>query len=172
MALSCLLGLPLLDSRTSMFTWRVARILFWLATAVTLVSLLATAESVLAAKVWVASWLPFSAELDVVNFTSSSDKLVHAGLFALLGWLGARGWVQHRQRWGLVAGLLVLGVFTEVLQSLIPGRSASLSDWFADAFGVCAGLLSGPPASDPKVMVATVRSRSLAGSAGARTVRK
>lgn len=140
-------GPPLLSRKSNLSkSLRIARILFWFSVVVTLMCLLTPAEVVLAAKVWVASWLPYSAALDAADFTSQSDKLIHACLFGLLGWLGARSWVQLRQRWGVVAGLLLLGVLTEVLQSMIPGRSASLGDWLADAFGVAAGLLSAPPA--------------------------
>lgn len=173
MAPCCHRGPPLLSRHSNLSkSLRIARILFWFSVVVTLMCLLTPAEVVLAAKVWVASWLPFSAALDAADFTSQSDKLIHAGLFGLLGWLGARSWVQLRQRWGLVAGLLLLGVLTEVLQSMIPGRSASLSDWVADAFGVFAGLLNGPSASDRKVIVATSRFRSLTDSAEARIFRK
>lgn len=125
---------------------RLARALFWLAMTVTLVSLLTPADAVLAVKVWVASWLPMASALDAADVTAHSDKLVHAGLFALLGWLGARSWSLPPQRWRLVVGLLLLGVLTEALQSLIPGRSASLGDWLADAVGVFSGLLCGPSA--------------------------
>lgn len=155
MAPCCRRGLPLLSRRSHLRkSLRIIRVLFWCAMAVTLVCLLSPADAVLAAKVWVASWLPYSAQLDAADFTSHSDKLIHASLFALLGWLGARSWMQQRQRWGLVAGLLVLGVLTEALQSQIPGRSASLGDWLADAFGVAAGLLSAPPAVVGNIMSA------------------
>lgn len=125
----------------------VLRVLFWLALCATLVCLLAPANAVLAAKVWAASWLPMAATLDAMDATTYSDKLVHASMFALLGWLGARSWLLAPQRWRLVIGLLLLGVLTEALQSLIPGRSASLGDWLADALGVAAGLLLWPPAA-------------------------
>lgn len=166
-------GPPLLSRKSNLSkSLRIARILFWFSVVVTLMCLLTPAEVVLAAKVWVASWLPFSAALDAADFTSQSDKLIHACLFGLLGWLGARSWVQLRQRWGVVAGLLLLGVLTEVLQSMIPGRSASPGDWVADAFGVFTGLLIGPSASDRTVIVATSRFRSLTDSAEARIFRK
>lgn len=117
------------------------RILFGLALLVTLVCLLAPASAVLAAKIWLASWLPMAAVLDAADATAYSDKLVHASLFAVLGGLGVRAWLSQRQRWRVVAGLLLLGVLTEVLQSLIPGRSASVGDWLADALGVGIGVL-------------------------------
>lgn len=117
------------------------RILFGLALLVTLVCLLAPASAVLAAKVWVASWLPMAAILDAADASAYSDKLVHVGLFAVLAWLGVRAWLSQRQRWRMVAGLVLLGVLTEVLQSLVPGRSASVGDWLADVVGIALGLL-------------------------------
>lgn len=124
--------------------WRAVQVLFWVALAATLVALLAPAHAVLAAKVWVASWLPMASAIDQLDATAQSDKLVHASLFVVLGALAARSWPQPHQRWRALAGLLLLGVLTEALQSLIPGRSASLGDWLADALGACAGLFVRP----------------------------
>lgn len=124
--------------------WRAVQVLFWLALGTTLVCLLAPASAVLSAKVWVASWLPMASAIDRLDATAQSDKLVHASLFVVLGALAARGWPRPRQRWRALAGLLLLGVLTEALQSLIPGRSASLGDWLADALGACVGLYLRP----------------------------
>ncbi len=114
---------------------RLAQGLFWLAVGVTLVCLLAPASAVLAAKVWLASWLPMAATIDNIDPSAHADKLVHAGLFAVLGALGARSWPQPHQRWRIGWGLCLLAVLTEALQSVIPGRSASLGDWGADVLG-------------------------------------
>lgn len=119
----------------------VARVLFAIALVVTLVCLLAPADAVLAAKLWAASWLPMAAALDAADATAYADKLVHASLFALLGALALRSWLQAGQRWHVVAGLLLLGLLTELVQARIPGRSASAGDWAADAMGLAAGLL-------------------------------
>ena len=95
----------------------------------------------LAAKVWVASWLPFAQVLDQANFTDHSDKWVHLGLFTLLGTLAARIW------WGLgvfktaVLWLTLLAVGTECLQHFIPGRGASAADLMADVAGLTIGSL-------------------------------
>lgn len=146
----------------------MVRTLFWLALLVTLVSLMAPADAVLAAKVWAASWLPMAATLDALDTTAYSDKLVHASLFALLGWLGARSWGLAAQRWRLVVGLLLLGALTESLQSLIPGRSASLGDWLADASGLAVGLLLWPSAAVSAAVSARVATRFCAASAALR----
>ena len=124
--------------------WRVVQALFWLALVFTLVGLLVPASAVLQAKVWMASWLPMAAAIDSLDPSAHSDKLVHGCLFAVLGALAARSWSQPNQRWRTLAALLLLGVLTEVLQSFIPGRSASWGDWVADAVGACAGLFVWP----------------------------
>ncbi|MBW7832171.1 MAG: VanZ family protein [Simplicispira suum] len=127
----------------------IARVLFGIALLVTLVCLLAPADAVLAAKVWAASWLPMVAALDAADATAWSDKLVHASLFAVLGFLAARSWLQPGQRWRVVVALLLLGALTEVLQSMIPGRGASFADWMADAVGLALGWMLWQPAPAP-----------------------
>lgn len=127
----------------------ILRTLFGLALLLTLVCLLAPADAVLAAKVWAASWLPMAAALDAADASAYSDKFVHAGLFALLGALAVRSWLLAPQRLRVVVGLLLVGVLTEALQSRIPGRSASLGDWLADALGLALGFLLARPASVP-----------------------
>ena len=128
----------------------IARVLFGIALLVTLVCLLAPADAVLAAKVWAASWLPMAAALDAADATEWSDKLVHASLFVVLGCLAARSWLQPGQRWRVVLALLLLGGLTEALQSVIPGRSASLGDWLADALGLALGWMLWQPAPPPR----------------------
>ena len=118
---------------------RSIKVAFWVAVIVTAIVLLVPGDTVLAAKVWVASWLPMAAALDAADVTEHADKLVHASLFAILGALGRRGWLQADQHWRVLAFLLGLGVVTEALQSLVPGRSASIWDWLADAIGVLLG---------------------------------
>lgn len=118
---------------------RWIKVAFWVAVIVTAIVLLVPGDTVLAAKVWVASWLPMAAALDAADVTEHADKLVHASLFAILGALGMRGWLQADQRWRVLAFLLGLGVVTEALQAIVPGRSASIWDWLADAIGVLLG---------------------------------
>ena len=119
---------------------RFVRLLFVLALLATLVSLLTPGEQVLAFKQWVASWLPFAAELDAANITQDSDKLVHATLFACMGFLAVRGWTQRRQLVGVLLGVLWLAPQTEWLQAYIPGRGASWADVAADVAGLAAGV--------------------------------
>lgn len=135
----------------SEWTMGKAKLCFFVMLIITLLTLWLPASEVLALKVWVASWLPMAATLDAADASAYSDKLVHASLFAMLGWLAVRGWVLAPQRWRMVAGLLLLGVLTEALQTQIPGRSASLADWLADTLGLAMGMLLWRPAAAPRV---------------------
>ncbi|MBN1773685.1 MAG: VanZ family protein, partial [Deltaproteobacteria bacterium] len=69
------------------------------------------------------------------------DKLAHAGLYAVLGFLAALGTARDARLRSRSAGLLLLavagclaalGALDELHQSWIPGRSADLLDWVAD----------------------------------------
>jgi VanZ family protein len=79
--------------------------------------------------------------LPVVN-----DKLLHLGAFLGLGVLlaGAAA-LRSRPTWPLYGGLfllaLVYGALDEATQRLVPGRTAEVNDWLADAVGVALGLL-------------------------------
>lgn len=75
------------------------KVAFWVAVIVTCIVLLVPADNVLAAKVWIASWLPMAAVLDAADVSEHADKLVHASLFTMLGVLGMRGWLRGDQRW-------------------------------------------------------------------------
>ncbi len=64
------------------------------------------------------------------------DKLVHLGLYGLLGWLV---WYKRQARgWEFLLGLL-LATGDELTQPWV-GRIAELGDWLADAFGLTVGL--------------------------------
>jgi VanZ family protein len=69
----------------------------------------------------------------------ASDKVAHVVAFACLALTACRGWPARWSR--IVAGLVLYGAAIEVLQSLVPLRSASLSDLAADVVGILAGLL-------------------------------
>ena len=69
------------------------------------------------------------------------DKANHTLAYSVLA---ATGCVAHRgiRAWVLVAaGLLILGAALEVVQSVLPGRVASLQDIVANAIGVALGSL-------------------------------
>lgn len=116
--------------------------LFWLSLTATLVMLLAPAETVLQIKIWLADWLPFVQQLDALDATQHSDKWIHFGVFALLGWLGSQAWhMKSVARHPLLIGLLFMAVGTECIQHWVPGRSASVGDLLADLAGLMLGLL-------------------------------
>ena len=69
-----------------------------------------------------------------------TDKIVHVLVFAVLGGLAALA--RTSRRWLLLAVLALagLGVLIEIGQSMVPGRSASLSDLLGDLIGIAAGV--------------------------------
>jgi VanZ family protein len=69
------------------------------------------------------------------------DKLVHAGLFAVLSVLLVRVLViEARPQWMAVPLAASLGALTEFQQHFIPTRSMELGDFLADAGGAALGL--------------------------------
>lgn len=74
-----------------------------------------------------------------------SDKVLHflayTGLGILLAaflpLLGARDW---RVSWGALAIVLVYAALDELGQMLVPGRTAELADWLANAGGAVTGV--------------------------------
>jgi VanZ family protein len=60
----------------------------------------------------------------------------YAGLTVLAAWLPARAaW-----RWALVAGLILHGGVTELIQTVVPGRTGTWQDAGLDLLGVALGL--------------------------------
>lgn len=74
------------------------------------------------------------------------DKLIHFLSYALLAWLIGRALsARVRTAGGFTAALLGLAAFAaldEWHQAYIPGRSASVGDWYADVGGAVLGLLA------------------------------
>jgi len=133
---------------------KIVRLLFGLTLAVTLLSLLTPGEQVLALKQWVYTWVPFAVEMDKADITHNGDKLVHATLFACMGFLAVRGWTQRRQLLGVLLCVLWLAPQTEWLQTYIPGRGASLGDVLADVLGLAVGVVWALLLRSPKRSVA------------------
>lgn len=86
-----------------------------------------------AAAIFFASSLPGTG----VDLSGGRDKVVHALVYLVLGLLLARAWAPR-------AGAVLLGwlyaASDELHQALVPGRTAELADWAADALGVLAGV--------------------------------
>ena len=75
---------------------------------------------------------------------AGADKLVHLGLYLILGLLLA--WGKTRTGFAGPAILLLImgagyGALDEWHQSFVPGRDASVGDWVADSAGVMLGLV-------------------------------
>ena len=70
------------------------------------------------------------------------DKVVHFGMYGGFAYLLLRA-SRYRASWGRVTIVLacvaVFGLIDEVHQAYIPGRSASLADWFADILSGATG---------------------------------
>lgn len=88
------------------------------------------------------AWGPLGTWLDGFE-ESGGDKLVHAGLFAVQGWLvcrvrrGAPGWPWLGGCFLLVAGF---GLLTEAGQLAVETREAEVLDGVADAAGAALGV--------------------------------
>ena len=106
-------------------------------------------------KAWVFGWGPAALWAAVLFLLSElqerggfvpdgADKLVHGGLYLILGLSLALG---KRRTGSGVPGLLLLlmgvgyGALDEWHQSFVPGRHSSMGDWVADSAGVMLGLV-------------------------------
>jgi VanZ family protein len=70
-----------------------------------------------------------------------SDKLAHAGLFAVQSALAARALhAERRALWPAAVGASLFGAVTELQQHLMPSRSMELGDLLADVGGAVIGL--------------------------------
>lgn len=102
---------------------------------------------------WLADWWPALGLMAAIFGVSSiqnlttlpgnlSDKVGHFGAYAVLGALVLRA--TSRARWDGVTGVAAFqawavsaayGVSDEFHQRFVPGRTAALDDWAADALG-------------------------------------
>lgn len=89
---------------------------------------------------WAASWIPFASQLDNMDASHYTDKVVHGSLFSSLGYLAVKGWVLRNQLIWVLAGLVWLAPQSEWAQTYIPGRGASLADVAADVAGLAVGV--------------------------------
>lgn len=96
-------------------------------------------RALLAAALLAICWLAFSAQ-PPPDLDTGWDKSNHLGAFAVLAFCAERGF--GRQAWRRWApALLGFGIFIELVQSQVPGRSAEVSDVLADAVGIGLGVL-------------------------------
>jgi len=85
-----------------------------------------------------AALLPAPSGIGRVAF---GDKLLHASAFAFLMLWYAQIYADARDRRHLALGLFAFGLGIELLQSLVPYRSADIWDLVADSVGVVLGAL-------------------------------
>ncbi len=71
-----------------------------------------------------------------VGLPSPLDKLAHLVEYALLGFLLGRGTGRAALAFAVAA---LYGATDELHQAFVPGREASLFDWFADVLGAALG---------------------------------
>ena len=85
-------------------------------------------------------WLAFTPN-PTLPAVGSNDKLNHLLAFMTLGLVAALSLgAGLRQQAGVAAGLLAFGIFIELVQAGIPGRSAEWLDVAADGMGTLAGI--------------------------------
>lgn len=88
-----------------------------------------------------------SPELTVVEpyAFAGADKIVHAALYGVLGWLAARASLRFGFNFGAAAltfaSVAVFGAADEWHQQFVIGRLADPVDWIADVLGAAFGML-------------------------------
>jgi VanZ family protein len=98
-------------------------------------------------------WLPAAGWAGLIFFLSSLstiplappvphlDKAGHFAVYLVLGALLAHATARTGWPLALAVGLgVVYGMTDEVHQTFVPGRTATVGDWVADAAGVLAGV--------------------------------
>ena len=99
----------------------------------------------------VAAWMAVTVFLstfpveDLQPNVANADKIGHAAVYAVLGFLCAVAWQRHGSSHPAVveramALVLLFGALMEYLQSLV-GRDPSMGDWVADGVGGLFGIL-------------------------------
>ncbi len=84
-----------------------------------------------------------SADIPKVNIVIPHfDKVVHFGLFFILGYVWSKPsgfWKFRLSLWLIVVGFIYGGLIEVVQYSLIEGRSGDWVDWMADNIGLLSG---------------------------------
>lgn len=103
---------------------------------------------------WLAAAIAWTAAVLIANSFSVSDpqwtplftgadKMTHAVMYAgiALAWRHVFRTRNSALTWSVLLGAVVLGALDEWHQTTVPGRSAEVLDWVADAGGAALGIL-------------------------------
>ena len=95
---------------------------------------------------WIALFIATHVPIDAIELAHNSDKVIHFAAYAGLAFLLALAMRPQRRSglWtyaALYATAASYAVVDELIQSLVPGRSADPLDWLADVCGAGAGLV-------------------------------
>jgi VanZ family protein len=74
-----------------------------------------------------------------------NDKVVHFGLYSILGACLGYGWrrsIAPPPHWVLIGLGLLYAATDEWHQAFVPTRVPNMGDWWADVAGVCVGYAS------------------------------
>lgn len=91
-------------------------------------------------------WLSAQTTIPTPHWFSHQDKLIHAGVFAVMGFLAWRCF-KHMSLNPLGVAVLSLlfcslyGIFDEFHQFFVPGRQSDAVDWLADTVGALMSIL-------------------------------
>lgn len=78
-----------------------------------------------------------------VSLGGGKDKIAHFSAYSVLGFALGHARAATGVPLAVVASVgIVYGVADELHQATVPGRTAEIGDWVADALGVFAGLLA------------------------------
>jgi VanZ family protein len=72
------------------------------------------------------------------SFIPHLDKVVHLGVYGVLGFLLARTPLSF---FSIIILAAFFGMLDEFYQSLTPGRIPDFMDWVADLVGICLGVV-------------------------------
>jgi VanZ family protein len=73
--------------------------------------------------------------------TLGGDKLWHVLAFGFLGLMGAIAFPKGHRLFMIIAGLIIFGTVIEIVQFIMPNRSAHLGDIIANLVGLSCGIV-------------------------------